>query len=329
MHHSHGFHISKGNDKVGIASRRLLHGLPPISKAIRQQLFVSCNPQPFYPHNVFGCVPKRIREEAIASQFVLGYRTRKVGLFVALVLYDLANAFPSTKSESLINSIENCQGDPTTTSLLCQHIECANCSLDTPSGQLHFRPGGGVFPGSSVATDLFNATSWDEFILPWAEDCLQIHTSYVTNSVITGKVIDLSATIFGLTTLLKGSQASLLRKSVLSPLVFHNPCVCMLALLILFLMAPIKQAVTEARRLNQQFARTGVSDLGVIAREATYLGPVIHHQESLFPERTRRLEAAARAFRAFGGYWTSKASKSIRVLIFRAVVITTLLDATT
>eukprot|EP00972_Heterocapsa_arctica_P075638 11157623-Heterocapsa_arctica.AAC.1 len=40
-----------------------------------------------------------------------------------------------------------------------------------------------------------------------------------------------------------------------------------------------KKAVYEARRPNQQFSRTGVSDLGVIAREDRYLGPVIHHLE--------------------------------------------------
>ena len=86
--------------------------------------------------------------------------------------------------------------DPTTDALLAQHLECAHCSLDTPAGQLHFRPGDGVFPGSSVATDLFNRTYWREVAYPWSQECRTVDDSFCTTSTVTGEPIDLSSTLF-------------------------------------------------------------------------------------------------------------------------------------
>lgn len=161
--------------------------------------------------------------------------------------------------------------------------------------------------------------------------------SFCTTSVVTGEPIDLSSTLFVDDTAKRVAGSTLGEVKAKAERVESKlRDVAQSAGVALNMDKKVsvvhlcgRNAVVQARKLNQQFVATGSTEMGVIAREARYLGPVIHHMECFFPERARRIEAASRAFRIFGSFWTSNAGKPIRVLIFRAVVVTTLFSAIT
>lgn len=104
------------------------------------------------------------------SQLALGHRCTNAGLFTALMLYDMANAFPSLARPTVTDMLEGAQPD-WAHSLLQQHHAEAGCFLKCPEGQsLSIVPADGVLPGSSVGTLFFNHSFRRGVLEPWLYD---------------------------------------------------------------------------------------------------------------------------------------------------------------
>jgi hypothetical protein len=61
---------------------------------------------------------------------------------------------------------------------------------------MQFQPQSGELPGSTIATVLLNGAFGQSLAQPWRHACEQFGESFVAASIVTGKLIDMSTTIF-------------------------------------------------------------------------------------------------------------------------------------
>eukprot|EP00971_Amphidinium_carterae_P042506 835517-Amphidinium_carterae.2 len=329
---SQGFHVAKGNGKDGVDGRRLLHGLPPVSKALMRCAFEEVGGD--VPPYAYGAVRGRTREEAISIQLILEYRCRKARLCSVLCLYDVSNAFPSMSRASLAKVVAKCK-HPIKRSMLHQHHACAICMLPCDDETIFFCPASGIFPGSSVATNMFNEAIWDDVVDPWLADTSHLCPDLICPSVVTDLPIDVGTTLFVddisrriVSTNL--NEIEVIADEVDANLKLHSQKVNLhtndskkATLLSLAGVGSHRDAIGLQQRLQQG----GKSSLGEPVRQSRYLGPQLHYMSSFTPERERRIAATKRIFAIYWRFWMSDADIRLKRLVFQSVVMSTLFSA--
>ncbi|CAE8722639.1 unnamed protein product, partial [Polarella glacialis] len=148
-HHSLAIKLPKHNKKQGIKSIRLVHALDPFGKAYFRALWDlgSHTTWPF----AMGLARHRRREQAIMQQRILAWRLQQAKQSHALLLFDVANAFPSPNFEALDAVVTRQFNIQDQTIMQQRHREASTTILTHEDIPLNLKIGSGSLQGDGVA----------------------------------------------------------------------------------------------------------------------------------------------------------------------------------
>ena len=191
-------HIDKFNGKTGPKGRRLLFLESPLAKTFYKTLYKDRCKTPTLLDGSFGCLKGRSRDEAIAIVNITGQRAGLAGIGYIQEYYDSANAFLSVSKQEIEKAIDSIfieGSDVRFTLLIKQHIIDCIFTISGCDGQISLRPGSGIFPGFTIASDIFNIVM-AKFAYKWIDRTRLTDTTFEILSPVSGITLDASVTIF-------------------------------------------------------------------------------------------------------------------------------------
>lgn len=278
------------------------------------------------PTHAFGCIAGRSREEAILLQLLVGWRLKHAGLLHQKNLHDINNVFGSVSFDNIKELFEPL--DNTDYLLFIQHFVNCVFVMNIDGEDTAFKPGTGVFPGGSIAAQVFCYCFWDK-LTPWIDHAAEHNPQLVTQFIVcpdedvylgmTSFVDDLAAitvdnTIYAPS---KGCASGVMLTRCLR----HLGVVRNLDKEQSMMITP--QGCTPLQA--QQF--TALLASGDIQRDARYLGPQLNDREAFTTERAIRVAKAERNWKTFYALFVSATPLRFRLLVFRCVYIMTLFSA--
>ena len=308
---------------------RIVHAFGALAKQYYRMLWrrsvVPHLPSP--PAFAYGGVVGKRREEAIAVQNIMAFRLRTSGVSSALKLYDVKNAFPSP-AHSNIRSIFQQLPPSQDVSILLQHIVNHRCELQACDGSVLLQPGSGIPQGSTIATECFNLVCWGA--IRQFEDQLMPHNELLTtNMEHCPTAISVATTVFvdDLASRVADNKPSALFQKVEDSAARLDGALDRLSMVqnISKAEALLNLRGPGAHKLTREAFLYGQLVPGC-KKEARYLGPYLHWDCSFAPECQRRIDAARRAWYDFRGFWFKRIDMRFKLLVFRCVVVQTLLS---
>ena len=274
------------------------------------------------PEYAFGCVKGRRREEAISVQLINMERLRRARIGYATLFFDVKNAFPSLGHIALEGFFSHCKdGDCQLFEVFLEnHISVVEC-LD---GALVLALKRGVPPGASTATQLFNRGYW-KATEKYVGQVGSATRLLLTSSVVTQQPINTASTCFvdDLATCVplpgfRGAKAKIQQCTSALDEALRDIGVVQNSdkreALLLFLGQGSRQAMRQLTWESQ----------ALFKQQARYLGPHLQWRGLVSPEVTRRVSAARSAWWAYRRFWFARCDFDFKILVFRAVVASTL-----
>lgn len=290
------------------------------------------------PDYAFGCLPGRAREEAIMGQFIAGCRLKQYGVSSVLMLLDMANAFPSVGSEAVMDVAAGLR-DAKARVWVEDHMTNGVCILDAYDGAVTFAPGSGVMPGTSIATQVFNAVQWRNVVEPWKSAAWELDEVCRMQSVLPGEdiAVDISMTVFvgDVAKRVAGvDEAQIVEQVQRATMVLDEVAS----------VVQLKQnhdkrenvatlcgrgSAAMARRWRRAQMQVGEAPISLMKMAARYLGARLCYDFSYTIERKHRTDAAARAYYRLKGLWGQVMPFAYKRMVFVAVCLSTLVSAVT
>eukprot|EP00929_Paragymnodinium_shiwhaense_P036506 TRINITY_DN1955_c0_g1_i1.p1 TRINITY_DN1955_c0_g1~~TRINITY_DN1955_c0_g1_i1.p1 ORF type:complete len:1600 (+),score=138.99 TRINITY_DN1955_c0_g1_i1:125-4924(+) len=211
--------------------------------------------------------------------------------------------------------------------LICQHFERGFFTLDVPNhGELTMRPCSGVFPGSSVAVELFSGAWWRQL-----DEWTQRHDAenerlLCVKSIVTGRSVSTAMTSFVDDVARKiigrdsreliqrdGDAASSLSAYAGEAGIAMNESKAVVQMMV---------SGGGSRQQMKDLYGDGGAHLSVgCKKEARYLGPYLNLQNNASDEIRRRLRAMEVAYHTFRKFWhTRHIDFPFRVVAFRCIM---------
>eukprot|EP00930_Biecheleria_cincta_P018173 TRINITY_DN14246_c0_g1_i1.p1 TRINITY_DN14246_c0_g1~~TRINITY_DN14246_c0_g1_i1.p1 ORF type:complete len:1411 (-),score=180.44 TRINITY_DN14246_c0_g1_i1:1000-5232(-) len=323
--------ISKFNGLSGCEAQRLIHLLDPAGKNWMKEIWreqVCCKPT-----WSFGFAKHRRREQPLMQHRIIQHRALKAHFHWGFRKYDVKNAFGSIAWNALDNTVLKRAYDPENSQLIRARYRRAFMILDGSEGkQVLLQNGTGCFPGDGSAPDLFSE-SFDDTIENWTAKCeMLVHwlklppltienttTGMLHKEATTTFADDLGRALIFFTVQDVKDQIAAWDYSLVYELKKIN-------------LVPNQ---TKTKIVLSTWSPEIIKELSLVADDflrdslktrVKYLGGYLDWKGDLSCEVHERLQAASRAWKAFGSFWSRSAvQQKIRISVFKAVVRTTLL----
>ena len=318
-HTSVPWHLDKKSQKGGCYCIRLVHGMLTFAKAFYKNLLRE-QPKPIVPEYAYGCVKGRRRETAVAVQLITGARLAMAGFPQVVNFRDVTNAFPSLDTRFIFKALIF-MTDPMAMQLIKDHIFWAVFEITHLGDKVLFRPGSGIFPGGSIAAELFNYSYWT-VLSNWVDDRVGVELLTAV-SPIDGCKVQTAMTAF-VDDVADRTAGSTIHQAIQYEAANTD------ALDVHLVPAGIVQNKDKAVRqirvkgkgsqavMRAAYAYGEVHGLHIprCAIQARYLGPYLHFTEAFAPECANRVRAFGAAWAAMSGFWSSNAPVKLKRQIF-------------
>ena len=272
-----------------------------------------------------GCYAGKRRENAVAQALMLAWRLREDKVSHAITLHDLANAFGSRCHGALDAANERSQ--PHDVKLLNDRHRTAVYSIEAADRTIDIRAGEGAMAGDRVAPMLFNevySEAMDEWTgledpgllqgqCPITGHAVRVDLLVYVDDTLRMHLIDDAADLQQKLSISNKNLDDVLEKRTMKQ---HRskqevlPCVVG------------NNAHRETKKVFVQKGqeKPAIEIEGKVCKDARYLGSRLQANASAAIEVQLRLGAMDKAWRAMGGYWSSKAPRKVKVLLFDAFV---------
>eukprot|EP00929_Paragymnodinium_shiwhaense_P026285 TRINITY_DN15664_c0_g3_i3.p1 TRINITY_DN15664_c0_g3~~TRINITY_DN15664_c0_g3_i3.p1 ORF type:complete len:1120 (+),score=84.77 TRINITY_DN15664_c0_g3_i3:306-3665(+) len=318
--------------KHGCKAFRAVFGLPTFAKAWTKTIWRQQELQDVAVH-AYACKGRR-REMAVTVQLAHSHRLAKAGVNHGTKMYDASNAFLSVQSEHVLETTAGME-PPHHDDFMQQHMSNMTFWLTVDGERALFRPTSGIFPGASVATDVYGYASWTQ-LEEWMREEGPVDKKYLWGNSITceGRRVPVGMTSFVddiAKKIIAGTPATLLARDKVAQesLSKHMERIGVqmnhekAALVASF----VGKGSAAARR--ELFDVSGNRVTSGVLTVARYLGPMYTADTSASIEVDRGVDAAEAAFNAFRGFWWKKADFGIVSLVFKNIYVLNIMSGLT
>ena len=303
---------------------RTVHAFGPFPKWLYRHLYSSGKDNGCAPHFAFGAVKGRRREGAIASQCILMERCHTRGLSTMMRLYDVRNAFCSVEHDVFDDRLTT----HSNADFLSQHIEEHVALVKGSDRDMWVGTGQGAPQGHSIACDLFS-DAYNSPVQRYIEHT-GAHSHTKVCSAVSGVRIELSSTLFvdDLATLFASYQSDGLWVDVELAGEFLD---CQINPLGLVRNKTKDESLPRLVGMGSRAAMSRCMENHVHGSRSAvrYLGLMPTWSCTVTVEIGRRVGLAWKAWYADRSLWHTRVDIDFKVLVFKAIVLSTLLSGLT
>jgi hypothetical protein len=326
------WHVSLGAPVSGCLGLRLIHILDAFGKAFFAGIWTQIAPG--IDSHCFGFVKHRRREEAILVIKLACWRLVALGHSWLAAFYDMTNAFPSIDQDLVAQTLIS-SADQWDLPLLLQRLfEAVLVIQDATAGEQWWRIGSGTLQGDTLAPD--------EFMLPFSElvdgiisatrseldhqtlDCYLPGTTEpidISNVLFADDVARVGVCTCGLDAITRSNEWDDEMLAQLKPALLQQNLSKKQTM--------IRCSGRHSKEYMTQLIHEGgpAAIGGKVGTEAKHLGAWHSSYFNTKVELNARQAAVSINWKAFGRWWVSSAPLTLRLLLFKCLIVSALLLA--